>query len=173
MPLSRVRNVQGTALLNTGEPVVVLNAGDLLKSARKLSGSVLSHADTQADAAKPGAHILVVDDSITTRTLEKNILEAAGYRVTTAIDGVQALKKLEDDSIDLVISDIQMPHLDGFALTRQLRETAKHSTLPIILVTSLERREDRERGMLAGADAYFVKRGFNQAELLATIERLL
>jgi two-component system chemotaxis sensor kinase CheA len=173
MPLRRVRNVEGTALLNTGEPVVVLNAGDLLKSARRLSGPVLPSADTQAEVVKPSAHILVVDDSITTRTLEKNILEAAGYRVTTAIDGIQALKKLEDDSIDLVISDIQMPHLDGFALTRQLRETAQHSTLPIILVTSLESREDRERGMLAGADAYFVKRGFNQAELLATIERLL
>ena len=118
-------------------------------------------------------HILVVDDSITTRTLEKNILEAAGYQVTTAIDGRQALEKLEAGSFDLVVMDVQMPHMDGFTLTQHLRESAQYRLLPIILVTSLDSREDREQGMRAGADAYIVKRGFDQAELLAAIERLL
>jgi two-component system chemotaxis sensor kinase CheA len=171
-PLLHVRNVEGAALLATGEPVVVLNAADLLKSAR--GAPVLKQSpEEQTDRPAPRPHILVVDDSITTRTLEKNILEAAGYRVTTAIDGLQALDKLEDDTIELMVLDIQMPHLDGFTLTEQLRESAKYRSFPIVLVTSLESPEDRERGMVAGADAYIVKRGFDQAELLAAIERLL
>jgi two-component system chemotaxis sensor kinase CheA len=173
-PLLHVRNVEGAALLATGEPVVVLNAADLLRSAR--GAPVLDQSATQAQADRSAPrphHILVVDDSITTRTLEKNILEAAGYRVTTAIDGLQALDKLEDDTIELMVLDIQMPHLDGFTLTERLRESAKYRSFPIVLVTSLESPEDRERGMVAGADAYIVKRGFDQAELLAAIERLL
>lgn len=172
-PLQHVRNVEGVALLATGEPVVVLNVADLVKSARGVSAPTHSITTTPEDRSKPSAHILVVDDSITTRTLEKNILESAGYRVTTAIDGVQALQKLRDNTIDLMVADVQMPHLDGFALTQQLRESTEYHTFPIILVTSLESREDRERGLLAGADAYIVKRGFDQVELLAAIERLL
>jgi two-component system chemotaxis sensor kinase CheA len=173
MPLRRVINVEGTALLGTGEPVIVLNPTDLIKSARRVRVPVLSTNHKNSHEKGPMAHILVVDDSITTRTLEKNILEAAGYRVTTAINGEEALKQLEENSIDLVVADIQMPRLDGFALTQRLRESAEHGSLPIILVTSLEGPEDRERGLRAGADAYIVKRGFDQAELLATLERLL
>ena len=122
---------------------------------------------------KPVVHILVVDDSITTRTLEKNILEAAGYHVTTAINGLEALKRLEEHPIDLIVTDIQMPKLDGFALTRQIRDLPEYARLPIILVTSLESQEDREKGMEAGADAYIIKRGFNQANLLTTIKQFL
>lgn len=173
-PLLRVRNVEGAALLATGEPVIVLNAADLFKSARGAPVLTLPVSKGQADRPVHHPHILVVDDSITTRTLEKNILEAAGYRVTTAIDGMQALEKLEaDNSIELMVLDVQMPRLDGFSATEQLRTNAKYRSFPIILVTSLESQEDRERGMMAGADAYIVKRGFNQAELLVAIERLL
>ena len=94
-------------------------------------------------------------------------------RVGAAIDGLQALDKLEDDTIELMVLDVQMPHLDGLPLTAQLRADARYSSFPIILVTSLESREDRERGLMAGADAYIVKRGFDQAELLVAIEGLL
>ncbi len=172
-PLVNVRNVEGAALLATGEPIVVLNVADLIKSAHGAPVLKPAMRKDQADSSKPRAHILVVDDSITTRTLEKNILEAAGYQVTTAIDGMQALDKLESGTFDLAVMDVQMPHLDGFALTQQLRESAKYRSFPIVLVTSLESREDREQGLRAGADAYIVKRGFDQAELLAAIERLL
>jgi two-component system chemotaxis sensor kinase CheA len=172
-PLHSVRNVEGAALLAAGEPIVVLNVADLIESARGIPAPKQSPQDNHAESAGPLAHILVVDDSITTRTLEKNILEAAGYQVTTAIDGLQALDKLEADTFDLIVLDVQMPHLDGFALTQQLRESAKYRLFPIVLVTSLESREDREQGMRVGADAYIVKRGFDQAELLKSIERLL
>jgi two-component system chemotaxis sensor kinase CheA len=172
-PLVHVRNVEGAALLATGDPIVVLNVADLIKSAR--GAPVLKQVMPKdgADSARPPSHILVCDDSITTRTLEKNILEAAGYLVTTAIDGQQALDKLEAGSFDLLVMDVQMPHLDGFSVTQRLRESAQFRSFPIVLVTSLESREDREQGMRAGADAYIVKRGFDQAELLAAIERLL
>jgi two-component system chemotaxis sensor kinase CheA len=172
-PLLKVRNVEGAALLATGEPIVVLNVADLIKSARGIPVSKQTTQEDLRDNTGPRAHILVVDDSITTRTLEKNILESAGYLVTTAIDGKQALEKLDADTFDLAVMDVQMPHLDGFDLTRQLRESAQYQSFPIVLVTSLESREDREQGMRAGADAYIVKRGFDQAELLAAIERLL
>src|SRR5215475_4870183 len=94
--------------------------------------------------------VLVVDDSITTRTLEKNILEMAGYNVTTATNGREALKKLESHLFDVVISDVQMPQMDGIELVTTIRGHEKFQMLPIILVTSLESREDRERGLSAG-----------------------
>src|SRR5262249_26232334 len=117
--------------------------------------------------------VLVVDDSITTRTLEKNILEAAGFEVFTATDGLGAIRQLQENSIRLVVSDEHMPKMGGIALTKQLRESTEFNLLPIILVTSLESPADRERGLVAGANAYVVKRGFDQAELLSTIRQLL
>jgi two-component system chemotaxis sensor kinase CheA len=172
-PLRRVRNVSGAALLGNGEPVVILNPADLIKSAQGVPMQNVVIHNKQAEAETRVAHILVVDDSITTRTLEKNILEAANFHVITATDGLEAIKRLKDNTIDIVVSDVQMPNMDGIALTRHLRDSGDYKSLPIILVTSLESREDRERGMVAGADAYIVKRGFDQAELLATIQRLL
>ena len=161
------------ALLGTGEPVVILNPADLVRSARGVRVHLQPANGREPDDDAPPAHILVVDDSITTRTLEKNILEVAGYQVTTATDGVEALKRLGEHSIDVVVADVQMPHMDGITFTRQVRESAAYGEMPVILVTSLESREDRERGMLAGADAYIVKRSFDQAELLATIVQFL
>lgn len=172
-PLSRVRNVSGAALLGNGEPVVILNAADLVKSAKGMNPRSVSIIENKNAKTRPSTHILVVDDSITTRTLEKNILQAAGYQVTTATDGVEALKRLEANHIDVIVADVEMPNMDGIIFTEKVRESADYREMPVILVTSLESREDRERGMLAGADAYIIKRGFDQAELLATIEQFL
>ncbi len=171
-PLVRVRNVAGAALLGDGRPVIVLNPADLVKSARGTRPFVLRD-ESDEDEEAPPTHILVVDDSITTRTLEKNILEAYGYQVTIATDGLEAIDRLQELAIDLVVSDIQMPQMDGFVLCQHLRDSDEFADMPIILVTSLESQEDREKGMMAGANAYIVKRGFDQAELLATIEQYL
>jgi two-component system chemotaxis sensor kinase CheA len=172
-PLKRVRNVAGAAMLGDGSPVIVLNPADLVKSARGTHGTIVFSDMLETEDEGPPAHILVVDDSITTRTLEKNILEAAGFRITIATDGTEALERLKGSDVDLVVSDIQMPIMDGIELTTNLRAADEYQDMPIILVTSLESREDRERGMLAGANAYIVKRGFDQAELLATIRQYL
>ena len=172
-PLRRVRNVTGAALLGNGQPVVILNPADLLNSAQGIDTHFTLPDEEETEDTGPDAHILVVDDSITTRTLEKNILESAGYRVTIAVDGLEAFEQLEGHDIDLVISDVQMPNVDGIELTRQIREHETYGDVPIILVTSLEDRGDREKGLHAGADAYMVKRGFDQAQLLTTIQAFL
>lgn len=171
-PLHRVRNVAGAAVMGDGKPVVILNAADLVKSAKGVR-KITVVQDQQSVQEKTSAHILVVDDSITTRTLEKNILETAGYEVTTATDGREALRRIKEQHIDLVVSDVQMPNMDGIALTRSIRDDVEYKDMPLILVTSLESREDRERGLVAGANAYIVKRGFDQAELLKTVEQLV
>jgi two-component system chemotaxis sensor kinase CheA len=119
--------------------------------------------------------ILVVDDSITTRTLEKSILEAAGYRVVVCVDGKDALDMLrsEIEPVDLVLADIEMPRLDGFGLVEALRAEAAFATLPIILMTSRGDAEDVARGLELGADAYLTKQKFDQRELLQTVGQLL
>jgi two-component system chemotaxis sensor kinase CheA len=174
-PIARVNLLSGAAVLGGGEPVAVLNIAELVKSARntrmQVVASNLKTAEEVAEVENP--RLLVVDDSITTRTLEKNILEAAGYEVATAIDGLQAIEQLKSKPARLVIADIEMPNMDGISLTRYLRESPEFSDLPVILVTSLESPADRERGLKVGANAYIVKRGFNQAELLSTIEQFL
>src|SRR5207248_11112428 len=121
--------------------------------------------------------LLVVEDSLAVRELQRSILEAAGYRVETAYDGRNALDRLEQvdatDAFDLVLTDVDMPELDGLALTRAIRAHRLHSAVPVIVVTSRDTDADRRNGMEAGADAYMVKRGFDQQLLLDTVERLI
>ena len=117
--------------------------------------------------------MLVAEDSITARTLLKNILESAGYRTTTAVDGVDALTLLRTNAIDLVVSDVDMPRMNGFELTSRIRASREFADLPVVLVTSLDSRDDRERGIDAGANAYIVKSNFDQSNLLDVIKRLI
>ena len=117
--------------------------------------------------------ILVVDDSITARTLLKTILEGEGYHVQTAVDGFEAFLHLGRESFDLVVSDVDMPRLNGFDLTAKMRADKTLASIPVVLVTALDSRDDRERGMEVGADAYIVKRSFDQSNLLEVIKKLL
>ncbi|NIT35972.1 MAG: response regulator [candidate division Zixibacteria bacterium] len=129
-------------------------------------------------AAAPAAEVrkrsvLLVDDSLTTRALEKNILEAAGYEVAVATDGVEALQVLAKEPCDLAIVDLQMPRMDGFELTRRIRASAEYRDLPVVVVTSLDAERDMVRGLEAGADAYIRKSHFDQRELLSVIEQFI
>jgi two-component system chemotaxis sensor kinase CheA len=117
--------------------------------------------------------ILVAEDSITSRTLLKNILESAGYQVRTTVDGVDALTAARSEHFDLVVSDIEMPRMNGFDLVANIRSDNRTADLPVILVTALESREDRERGIDVGANAYIVKRSFDQSNLLDVIRKLI
>lgn len=168
--LKRVRNVGGVTVLGTGKVVPVLHCGDLVKSALK-GGSRSLSVPGEAGEAPPA--ILVAEDSITSRALLKNILTAAGYAVHTAADGQEAWEILSGGDISLVVSDVEMPRMNGFELTSKIRSEERLSDLPVVLVTSLESPEDRERGVEAGADAYIVKSGFDQGALLDVIRRLL
>ena len=169
--LRRVRNFAGASVLGTGQVVPVLNVPDLMQSAIRPAVSPTARTGGEQDAAK--RLILVAEDSITSRALIKNILESAGYSVTTAVDGVEAYTALKSGAFDLLVSDVEMPRMDGFDLTAKLRSDKRLADLPVVLVTALESREHRERGIDVGANAYIVKSSFDQSNLLEIVRRLL
>jgi two-component system chemotaxis sensor kinase CheA len=168
-PLRRVRNVGSVGLLATGQLALILRPADLLSS--------IQVADVETgpaeDATARAMRVLVVDDSITTRTMERNLLEAAGYDVSVAADGLDAWSVLQEREIDLVVSDVDMPRLNGFELTSRIRSDDRLSELPIVLVTALESRDDKERGIKIGANAYVLKSSFEQSNLLEIVGRLI
>ncbi len=171
--LKRIRNIIGATILGTGRVVPIINTSDLIKSAIKFAAlSTKPSIAIQKEEVKRKS-ILIAEDSITARTLVKNILESAGYKVQTAVDGLDALTILKTEAFDLVISDIDMPRMSGLDLASKIRADKKLSNLPIILVTALEKREDKERGIDVGANAYIVKSSFDQSNLLEVVQRLI
>lgn len=173
--LRRVRNFAGATVLGNGKVVPILNVSDLMDSALRLNGAAtkgITAVPSEVEVAR-GQSILVAEDSITSRTLMKNILETAGYTVRTAVDGREGLAMLRSGAFDLLVSDVEMPHMNGFELTAQVRSDKRLAELPVILVTALQSQEDRERGMEAGANAYIVKSSFDQSDLLEVIRRLI
>lgn len=172
VPGARGTMVAGGVLLEDGSVALVLNPFEIVETFRKSAGTgVLTTVEKPAEKKVPV--ILVVDDSLTTRTLEKSVLEAHGYHVRLAHDGLEALGRLRAEHVDLIISDIQMPRLDGFGLLQAVKADAALKHIPLILVSSLEADADKRRGLELGADAYVVKRKFDQADLLETIGQLL
>lgn len=172
-PLLRVRNVAAATVLGSGRVAPILNVADLLKSARKLAGAPTRLTTGAAPAQADARTILVAEDSITSRMLLKGILESAGYKVKTAVDGMEAFTLLRAESFDLLVSDVEMPRLNGFDLTARIRADKKLAELPVVLVTALETRDDRERGIDAGANAYIVKSSLDQSNLIEAIRRLI
>jgi two-component system chemotaxis sensor kinase CheA len=170
-PLSRVRNIAGATVLGSGEVAPILNVADLLKSART-AGTGVRTAPAATPSAMPAKRILVVEDSITSRMLLKGILESAGYEVKTAVDGIDGFTALRAERFDLVVSDVEMPRMDGFDLTARIRADRALAEVPVVLVTALESREDRERGIDVGANAYLVKSNLDQSNLLEALRRL-
>jgi two-component system chemotaxis sensor kinase CheA len=169
MPLRRVQNISSAGLLGSGDLVLIARASDLL-TAVNTHGRVDTEIDTAVHRA---ARVLIVDDSITTRTMEKNLFEAAGYAVTTAVDGMDAWSILQTTEVDLVVSDIDMPRMNGFDLTAQIRGDSRFADTPVVLVTALESRADKERGIRIGANAYVLKSSFDQTNLLEIVGRLI
>lgn len=169
--LRRVRNVAGMTILGDGQLVSILNLSDLERSAQHRKPLLMQTAPVPILHQR--RRILLADDSITTRTLERNILQNAGYEVLVAVDGQQAWSLLQTERVDAIVSDINMPRMDGFELARKVRADTRLERLPLVLVSSLAAAQDRVQGMEAGADAYIAKGDFDQTELLAVIERLL
>lgn len=175
-PVGRVPLIAGAALVEQDELVLVLDQAGLADAASGTQTARIrprpATRDRRADAERP-LRVLVADDSITTRTLEKNILAAAGFDVALAADGREALRAVRLEPFDLVVSDVDMPGVDGFELTQRLRADAATRDLPVILVTSKERPQDRERGLHAGADAYLLKSEFDHQALVRTIREVV
>ena len=169
---SNIPNAAGATILGTGKVVPVFNVRDLVESAVLANAAARPVVIAPETAKKEKTAVLIAEDSITARTLLKNILEAAGYDATTAVDGIDAFTQLRSRSFDIVISDVDMPRMNGFNLTAKIRSDKKLSELPVVLLTSLESREHRERGVEVGANAYIIKSSFDQSNLLEVIQRL-
>jgi len=161
--LATAPHVAGAAVLEDGRVVAVLNPAQLVGRVRR----------APAAGAVPRARIVVADDSLSTRAATKTLLEVAGYRVVPAADGEEALALARQWGCDLVVSDVQMPRLDGLELTRRLRADQRLAQVPVILVTSLGSPEDRAAGLEAGASGYLVKRDLLRGRLLELVRQLL
>ena len=148
--------------------MIVLDPRDLIDSAL---AAVAATDLGRSPEETPPPHILVVDDSVTTRSIEKSILEHNGYRVSVAVDGREGWDFLQTQTVDLVISDIEMPVMDGLEFTRRIKESERLRHVPVIIVSSLASEADRQRGADVGADAYLVKSQFETASLLDLVSQ--
>ncbi len=173
--LAQVKNISGSTVLGDRRLVLILDAVGIIKTASELSSVERRRTqfDDDAQEGKAKQKVLVAEDSITSRLLLKNILESAGYEVNTAFDGADAFEQLLIGDYDLLVSDVDMPRMNGFILTEKVRRDKRLTDIPVILVTSLESREDRERGIDVGASAYIVKKSFDQSNLLEIVSRLI
>jgi two-component system chemotaxis sensor kinase CheA len=173
--LPNVPAVAGASVEPDGTILLVLDPPGLIHRARqRLPGHPPASvtAPRTAEGAAP-VRILVVDDALTVRELQRSILERAGFSVRVAVDGVEALSLLAEAPCDLVITDIEMPNLDGLGLTAAIRSDSELANLPILMLSTCATDADRERGLHAGADGYIVKSGFDEGGLLTAVRRLL
>jgi two-component system chemotaxis sensor kinase CheA len=166
--LSGIPVVAGATLLGDGSLSLLLNGRRLLEAV-----GVRAQAPSFAPPPPRPARILVVDDAITVREMMRAILQDAGFEVDTAMDGMEALDRLHEGGYDLVLSDIQMPRMDGLGLARAVRAESALQGLPLVFLTTLEEDDNRQEGLDAGADAYLVKRHLGEGQLLSTIRGLL
>lgn len=168
--LAGLGGVLGGAMTGDGRSVLLLSPSTWVRAVQRGGHAAVAREDV-AEARR--TRIVLAEDTATTRMLEQSILEAAGYEVLAAPDGQEAWRLLEQHGADLVVSDVDMPNLDGFDLCRRVRSSPRFGDVPVVLVTSLGDEADRARGLEAGADAYFVKSSFDQGSLIDTIARLL
>ena len=170
--LRKVDYVAGSTILGSGEVAIILDVPQLLW--RGQTEATSKERVTEGEVSSTlGQLILLVEDQVVTRQMEKSILEAAGYQVVTAENGLDALNKLGQQDFDLVLTDILMPKMDGFTLTKKIRSNKKTKDLPVVVVTSMESEQDKRRGLEAGANAYLIKSGFDQKHLVEAVEKLL
>lgn len=179
--LQKVRGIYGATTGANDEVIPILNMKEILELAfsslfgppGRVQPEKASVASASAEKTNAPKRILVVEDSITSRTLITSILSAAGFQVQAATDGIEGYTLLKSEPFDLVVSDIEMPRLDGFGLTERIRNDATLANIPVILVTALESKEHKEKGIAVGANAYITKSNFAQSNLLETVRRFI
>jgi CheY-like chemotaxis protein len=173
--LGRVPFIAGATIDGDGSVVCLLDLRELAERAVGGTHSALSAPRAPKPAVVHGRkpRVLVVEDSVGVRELERVILEGAGYAVETAVDGLDGASRLRDDPADLVLSDVEMPGMDGFALTRTIRRTKGWENVPVIIMTSRGEDTARQAGLDAGASAYLLKNEFDQEQLVSTVRRLV
>lgn len=172
--LGKIRDLSATALISDGTPALVLDDEDFLLSIRNLATEGKLRA-TRSGATAEGVRkrVLVVDDSLTVRELERKLLSTHGYEVTTAVDGIDGWKTLRENKFDLIITDVDMPRMDGIELVEKIRSHTQLRDLPVMIVSYKDRPEDRQRGLEAGADYYLAKSSFHSDELALMVSQLI
>jgi two-component system, chemotaxis family, sensor histidine kinase and response regulator WspE len=174
--LGKVPNINSSSVLENGWPVLVIDVEDLIRSidnllsGRRLGKLTAQEAERQVRAPK---RVLIVDDSITVRELERQLLENRGYTVDVAIDGVDGWNAVRSAHYDLVVSDIDMPRMDGIQLVQHIKEDARLKAIPVVIVSYKDREEDRIRGLDAGANFYLTKSSFHDQTFLTTVADLI
>ena len=174
--LGKVQDISAGALLDDGSVVLIVDVEDMTRSVEKLlSSGRLERIDRSAGAAskQAGKRVLVVDDSLTVRELQRKLLLAAGYEVAVAVDGMDGWNALRAETFDLLITDIDMPRMDGIELVTLLRRDTRLQGLPVMVVSYKDRAEDRQRGLDAGADYYLAKASFHDDALLQAVAELI
>lgn len=171
-PLVRVRNIAGATIMGDGRVVLMLNPIDLLKSASGRDAARFQALIPRVEQ-RTNPKLLLVDDSFTTRALERSVLEVAGFDVVAVADGVEALSALEFEPFDIVVTDVTMPEMSGLELCNHIRGNERLRRLPVVLVTSLGSDEDRRAGLAVGADAYIVKSEFDHEHFVRTVNELV
>ena len=174
--LGKVPNINAAAILDDGSPVLIVDLDDLRRSIEKLlrSGRLRRPGERAVRTdAKQAKRILVVDDSITVREVQRQLLANAGYEVETAVDGMDAWNAVRQGGFDLVLTDVDMPRLNGIELVRMIREDSRVRSVPIVIVSYKDREEDRMLGLEAGADHYLTKSSFHDETLLGAVEELI
>jgi two-component system, chemotaxis family, sensor kinase CheA len=164
--------VAGAGIEPDGSILVVLDPPGLIQRARMSTRATSAPAQTD-DVVAPRQRVLVVDDALTVRELQRSILERAGFQVRVASDGSQALSRLAEEPSDLVLTDVEMPIMDGFALTKAIRAHPTLANIPVLILSSRSSEADRQHGLEVGADGYIIKSGFDESSLLAAVHRLL
>jgi two-component system sensor histidine kinase and response regulator WspE len=174
--LGKVKDIAAGALLENGDPVLILDVEDLLRSVQKLiTEGRLDRVKHEGEQVAAAAHqrVLVVDDSLTVRELERKLLVSRGYEVSVALDGMDAWNVLHTQAFDLVVTDVDMPRMDGIELVRLIKNDHKLKMLPVLIVSYKDRAEDRQRGLEAGADYYLSKGSFHDETLIDAVRDLI
>ena len=168
--LKRIPNIAGATILGSGEVCMILNPSDLLHSLGSNSWQSVASPVVSVDTSP---QLLLVEDSIIIRTQMQRLLKAAGYKVTVAENGLAGWQQVQTHNFDIVLSDVEMPQMNGLEMTAEIRRHSEYDRLPIVLITTLASPEDKRRGANAGANAYLTKGDFEQQLLFQTLERLI
>lgn len=173
--LGKVPNISAAAILDDGAPVLIVDVDDIRRSIEKLleEDRLEQTTENEAPTLVSKKRLLIVDDSITVREVEKQLLLARGYEVAVAVDGMDGWNALREGNFDLVVTDIDMPRMNGLEFTRKIKQESKFKKIPVIIVSHKDREEDRFRGLEAGANHYLTKSSFHDESLVLAIEKLI
>jgi two-component system sensor histidine kinase and response regulator WspE len=174
--LGKIKDISSGALLDDGSPVLIVDVEDLIRSVEKgIEAGTFAGVQSRAggETQKKPKRVLVVDDSLTVRELEKKLLQSRGYEVEIAVDGMDGWNAVRSGHFDLVVTDVDMPRMDGIEFVTLIKKDPNLKSLPVMIVSYKDRAADRRRGLEAGADYYLAKASFHDEALLQAVIKLI